>query len=443
MEETSLERKALREQILSLVREYSKKTWTGKTFEPGRDSVPVSGRVFDGDDVATLVDSSLDFWLTMGRFSSEFERKFAEFVGAKSALLVNSGSSANLLAVTALTSPLLGKRQMKPGDEIITVASGFPTTVNPILQNGFVPVFVDTEVPAYNIDVTNLEKAVSKRTRAIILAHTLGNPFDVDTVLKIAEKYNLWLIEDACDALGSEYKGRKIGTFGDLASFSFYPAHHITMGEGGAVLTSNPLLKRIVESFRDWGRDCWCLPGVDGTCKKRFEQQFGTLPYGYDHKYVYSHIGYNLKLTDMQAAIGVAQLKKLPNFIKMREHNFNYLLKSLDDLSKYLIFPKAAENSKPCWFGLPITLRKDCPLSRNDVLKELDRRKIGSRLLFGGNILRQPAYQDIKYRVAGELHGTEQILKDTFWIGVYPGLTEQMLDYVGQSFHDIFYQKNK
>ena len=326
MGKDNIEKEALRAQILSLVQEYSKKVWAEKPFEKGRDPVPVSGKVFDGDDVSNLVDSSLDFWLTTGRFSKEFEKKFVDFVGAKHAILTNSGSSSNLLAVTALTSPLLGSRQMKPGDEIITVASGFPTTINPIIQNNFVPVFIDTEVPTYVINTSHLEEAISNRTKAIILAHTLGNPFNLERVTEFAEKHNLWLIEDACDALGSEYNGKRVGSFGDLATFSFCPAHHITMGEGGAVLTSNPLLKKIVESFRDWGRDCWCSTGVDGSCGKRFDQKFGKLPYGYDHKYVYSHIGYNLKPTDMQAAIGVSQLEKLPGFIEKRKNNFNYLL---------------------------------------------------------------------------------------------------------------------
>ena len=434
-----IEKEALRAQILSLVQEYSKKAWSEKPFEKGRNPVPVSGKVFDGDDVSSLVDSSLDFWLTTGRFSKEFEKKFAYFVGAKHAILTNSGSSSNLLAVTALTSPLLESRQMKPGDEIITIASGFPTTINPIIQNNFVPVFIDTEVPTYAIDTSCLEEAISDRTKAIILAHTLGNPFNLERVTEFAEKHNLWLIEDACDALGSEYNGKRVGSFGDLATFSFYPAHHITMGEGGAVLTSEPLLKKIVESFRDWGRDCWCSTGVDGSCGKRFDQKFGKLPYGYDHKYVYTHIGYNLKPTDMQAAIGVSQLEKLPGFIEKRENNFNYLLQSLADLEDYLIFPKATKNSKPCWFGMPITLRKNCPLSKRELLKDFDRRKIGARLLFGGNLLKQPAYQDIQYRVVGDLQGTEQILENTFWIGTYPGLTLQMLDYVSESFHEVFF----
>ena len=461
-------------------------------FVPGETPVPVSGKVYDGEDMATVMEAVLDFWLTTGRFAAAFEKSFSEFLGTRHTSLCNSGSSANLLAISCLTSPTLKDRRLQPGDEVITLAAGFPTTVNPILQNRLIPVFMDVTIPTYNVDASQLEAALSNRTRAVFLPHTLGNPFDLDAVTTFCRKHDLWLIEDSCDALGAAYSIHSsafdinsklqaaqrqalsksssgpdsepvnlnpqrpalstqpsvlspclVGSFGDIATFSFYPAHHITMGEGGAVVTNSGELKRLIESFRDWGRDCWCETGYNNTCRKRFDQQLGDLPFGYDHKYTYSHIGYNLKLTDMQAAIGVAQLKKLPNFIRMREHNFNYLLKSLDDLGKYLIFPKTAENSKPCWFGLPITLRKDCPLSRNDVLKELDRRKIGTRLLFGGNILRQPAYRDIKYRVAGELHGTEQILKDTFWIGVYPGLTEQMLDYVGQSFHDIFCQKNK
>ena len=420
----------IRQQIAELVKRYYESEFSAREFIPGKTPVPVSGRVFDETEIQYLVDSSLDFWLTTGRFADQFEREFAEHVGVKHALLVNSGSSANLLAVSALTSPNLGERQLKPGDEVITVAAGFPTTVNPIIQNNLVPVFVDVSIPTYNIDADLLENAVSDKTRAIILAHTLGNPFDLQKVAGFAKKYNLWLIEDCCDALGSTYSGRTVGQFGDISTFSFYPAHHITMGEGGCVATSNTELKIILKSLRDWGRDCWCETGHDNACGKRFERQHGDLPVGYDHKYVYSHIGYNLKITDMQAAIGVAQLKKLEGFLRIRKQNHDHLQNGLKTLQRYLILPRPVDNSEPAWFGFPITVSADAPFTRNELLKYLDSRRIATRLLFGGNLIKQPAYRQAKYRVAGELASTDRVMNSTFWIGNYPGLTTDMLDYV-------------
>lgn len=420
----------LRAKILELVAEYSAEAFPEKEFVPGVSSVPVSGRVFDAADVQSLVDSGLDFWLTTGRFAAQFEKEFARFFNMRHAMLVNSGSSANLLALACLTSPTLGERQLKPGDEVITVAAGFPTTVNPIFQNGLIPVFVDVDIPTYNIDVTQLEAALSDRTRAIIAAHTLGNPFDLAAVTEFAKRHNLWLIEDCCDAVGATYGNRMVGTFGDLATISFYPAHHITMGEGGAVLTDKPRLKKLVESFRDWGRDCWCEPGKDNTCGKRFDWQLGELPHGYDHKYTYSHIGYNLKATDMQAAVGVSQLKKLPGFIEKRRTNFNYLCQKLNRLQEYFILPQATPNSNPSWFGFPICVRPEAPFTREEVVRWLEVHKIGTRLLFGGNLIRQPAYRGQKYRIAGSLAHTEEVMERVFWIGVYPGLSKPMLDYI-------------
>jgi CDP-6-deoxy-D-xylo-4-hexulose-3-dehydrase len=424
------EAERLRQEILRLVRAYYAEAFPPKEFIPGETPVPVSGRVFDADELVHLVDASLDFWLTTGRYVEQFEREFARFMGVRHVILCNSGSSANLLALSALTSPKLGEQRLKAGDEVITVAAAFPTTVNPIVQNRLVPVFVDVELSTYNIDMRYLEEAISPRTRAIMLAHTLGNPFNVDAVLEVVKRHNLWLIEDNCDALGSKYKGKLTGTFGDLATVSFYPAHHITMGEGGCVLTNSPKLKTLVESFRDWGRDCWCAPGKENTCGKRFEWQLGELPYGYDHKYIYSHIGYNLKLTDMQAAVGVAQLKKLPQFIEARKRNWKLLYEGLKPLEEFLILPQPTPGSDPSWFGFAITVRPEAPFTRNDLVRYLENRKIATRLLFGGNLIRQPAYQDVPYRVVAELKNTDVVMNHTFWIGVYPGLTEQMIAYV-------------
>jgi CDP-6-deoxy-D-xylo-4-hexulose-3-dehydrase len=425
--------RALRDQILGLVRRYHAANWPTQPFVPGVTHIPVSGRVFDAEEVVSLVDASLDFWLTTGRFAEEFERNFAAFMGVKHVALVNSGSSANLLALAVLTAPELGKRRLRPGDEVITVAAGFPTTVNPIVQNGLVPVFVDVEVPTYNVAANDLEKALSGRTRAIILAHTLGNPFDVQAVTAFAQAHDLWLIEDCCDAVGSRYQGKSVGTFGDLATVSFYPAHHITMGEGGAVLTSSPELHELVLSYRDWGRACWCAPGKDNTCGKRFGWTLGDLPPGYDHKYTYSHIGYNLKLTDMQAAVGVAQLRKLPEFIAARRRNFAHLRNALERLSETLILPEATPGTDPSWFGFPLSVRPEAPFSRNALVQHLDKSKIGVRLLFGGNLARQPAYAGTPHRSIGGLPMSDFVMNQTFWIGVYPGLTSQMLDYMSDT----------
>ncbi len=423
----------LRKQILELTAEYHAEAFPVREFVPGVSTVPVSGKVIGAEDIGSVVESALDGWFTTGRFAKDFERKLARFFGLRSASLVNSGSSANLVALSALTSPKLGQRQLKPGDEVITVAAGFPTTVNPILQNRLVPVFLDVTLPTYEIDVTKLESAYSEKTKAVMIAHTLGNVFDLDAITAFCKKYNLWLVEDCCDALGSTYRGQKVGTFGDIATVSFYPAHHITMGEGGAVLTDKPALQVLIDSFRDWGRDCWCEPGVDNTCGKRFDWQLGTLPCGYDHKYTYSHVGYNLKATDMQAALGVSQIEKLPHFIERRKENFAYLKKALKPLEEFLILPVATEHSDPSWFGFPIGVKPDAPFTRDQLTRALEAQKIGTRLLFAGNLLRQPAYEGYEYRVVGELTNTDFVMNQVFWIGVYPGLTEPMLDFIAKT----------
>jgi len=433
-------RDEIKQQIMELVAQYYEAAFPEQTFVPGETAVPVSGRVFDHTEITNLVDASLEFWLTTGRYAEQFEREFAKFVGVRHAILCNSGSSANLLALSALTSPTLAERQLKPGDEVITVAAGFPTTVNPIIQNGLVPVFLDIDLQTHNIDTTHLETAVSPRTKAIILAHTLGNPFNLDTIVEFANRHNLWLIEDNCDALGTTYRGRHTGTFGHLATVSFYPAHHITTGEGGMVLTNSPRLKKLVESFRDWGRDCWCAPGVSNTCGKRFEWQLGELPYGYDHKYIYSHVGYNLKMTDMQAAAGLAQLKKLPEFIQIRKRNWQYLHDGLRPYRQFLMLPQPTPHSDPSWFGFLLSVRPEAPFSRNQLIQHLENNQIATRLLFGGNLTRQPAYQNVRYRVVGELTNTDIVMNQTFWIGVYPGLTLPMLDYVIETFATFFRQ---
>jgi CDP-6-deoxy-D-xylo-4-hexulose-3-dehydrase len=420
----------LRQQILELTAEYHALKFGAKEFVPGSSVVPVSGKVIDGGDVAAVVDSALDAWFTTGRFAKEFERKLARFVGVRSASLVNSGSSANLVALSALTSPKLGERALRPGDEVLTVAAGFPTTVNPIFQNRLVPVFVDVTVPTYEIDVTKLEQAYSPKMKAVMIAHTLGNVFNLDAITAFCRKYKLWLIEDCCDALGSTYNGRLVGTFGDIATVSFYPAHHITMGEGGAVMTDKPILQVLIDSFRDWGRDCWCEPGMDNTCGKRFDWQLGTLPCGYDHKYTYSHVGYNLKATDMQAALGLSQIAKLPQFVERRKENFAYLKQALKPLEDVLILPEASEKADPSWFGFPIGVRTDAPFTRDQLTKALETQKIGTRLLFAGNLTRQPAYEGLEYRVVGELKNTDFVMNQVFWIGVFPGLTKEMLDFV-------------
>jgi CDP-6-deoxy-D-xylo-4-hexulose-3-dehydrase len=425
---------ALRQQILALVQEYYEAEHSQQPFTPGETEVPVSGRVFDAAEMVNLVDSSLEFWLTTGRYADQFEREFARWMGVRHAILCNSGSSANLLALSVLTSPKLGERQLQPGDEVITVAAGFPTTVNPIVQNKLTPVFLDIELGTYNVDVSLLETAVSPRTKAIMIAHTLGNPFNLDAVVEVANKHGLWLIEDNCDAVGSTYDGRLTGSFGHLATVSFYPAHHITMGEGGCVLTRHAQLKKLVESFRDWGRDCWCAPGVANTCGKRFGWQLGELPEGYDHKYIYSHIGYNLKMTDMQAAVGVAQLDKLPGFIEARKRNWQLLYDGLKQYEEFFILPQATPNSDPSWFGFLLTVRPDAPFSRNELIQFLEANQVATRLLFSGNITRQPAFQNINYRVVGDLTNTDTVMNQTFWIGVYPRITPHMITYVLEVF---------
>ena len=431
-----------KKKILSLTSKYSKSILKTKTFVANVDPIPVSGKVLDSEDFVNLVDSSLDGWFTSGRYTKAFEKRLAEFVGARSALFVNSGSSANLCALSALTSKKLGERALKPGDEVLTVAMGFPTTVNPIIQNGLKPVVVDVDLDTLDVNVEMLKEAVSDKTKAIMIAHTLGNPFNVDAILDLCKKHNLWLVEDSCDALGSTYNGKKTGSFGDTASVSFYPAHHITTGEGGAVFVKSPLVKRQVESFRDWGRDCYCDTGCDNTCQKRFEWQLGDLPKGYDHKYIYSHIGYNLKATDMQAALGLSQLAKLEDFIEKRKFNFNYLKENLKGIEG-LNFTTPTEKSDPAWFGFPITLDPSHPIDREDLLRFLDSRKIGTRLLFAGNILKQPAYKDIEFRVVGDLTNTDIIMRRSFWVGVYPGLTKPMLDYVIESISEFMSGKVK
>ncbi|AFY59969.1 lipopolysaccharide biosynthesis protein RfbH [Synechococcus sp. PCC 6312] len=421
---------SLREKVFDTVKEFYQYKFAKREFHPGQTYVPVSGKVFDEHELVNLVDSSLDFWLTTGRYAAEFEARFAEWMGVKHCLLVNSGSSANLVALSTLTSERLGDKRLRPGDEVITVAAGFPTTVNPIFQNQLKAVFLDIQLGTYDIDVSQLEAAYSSQTKAIMVAHTLGNPFNLDAVMAFAEKYDLWVIEDNCDAVGSEYNGQKTGSFGHLATVSFYPAHHMTMGEGGAVLTNDTRLKKIAESFRDWGRDCWCPPGVDNTCNKRYGWQLGTLPFGYDHKYTYSHVGYNLKMTDMQAAVGVAQLEKLPQFIAQRQANYQFLYEKLQDLTNYLILPEPAPNSTPSWFGFLLYVREDALFSRNELVQYLEEQRIGTRLLFGGNLVRQPAYKSLDYRTVGNLKHTDDVMERSFWIGLYPGLTTEMLDYV-------------
>jgi CDP-4-dehydro-6-deoxyglucose reductase, E1 len=428
----------LRARILGLVEEYANLSLQPRAFEPGASVIPPSGKVIGASELRHLVDASLDGWLTTGRFNTEFEKKLAQFIGVKHLLTTNSGSSANLLAFSALTSPSLGLRAVRPGDEVISVAAGFPTTVNPIIQHGCVPVFVDVDIPTYNIDPQLIEAAITDKTRVIMLAHTLGNPYNLEVVTALARKYRLWLVEDCCDALGSTYNGRLVGTFGDIGTLSFYPAHHITMGEGGAVFTNNGDLKRIVESIRDWGRDCYCAPGKDNTCGKRFGWELGSLPKGYDHKYTYSHLGYNLKITDMQAAVGLAQLERLPGFIASRKANFRYLKERMARLEEFLILPEATPRSDPSWFGFLLTLRDTAGVTREDLLRYLDQYKVGTRLLFAGNLTRQPYFEGRQYRVSGELANTDKIMNDTFWVGVYPGLSEPMLDYIVERLETFF-----
>jgi CDP-6-deoxy-D-xylo-4-hexulose-3-dehydrase len=431
----------LRAEILERVAHYHASAFADRPFTPGETPVPCAGRVFDRDELVHLVDSALDFWLTTGRYAARFEHEFARYIGVRHAMLCNSGSSANLLAVAALTSPKLGERQLRQGDEVITVAAAFPTTVFPLVQHGFIPVFVDVDLGTYNANPDCIERAITPRTRAIMLAHTLGNPFDLDRITALARQHDLWLIEDNCDALGSTFRGRRTGTFGDLATSSFYPSHQITMGEGGCVLTDTPLLKTLVESFRDWGRDCWCDPGADNTCGKRFAWQCGELPSGYDHKYVYAHAGYNLKLTDMQAAIGVAQLHKLAAFVEARRRNWSLLRDAVGELEEFFILPRATEHADPSWFGFAVTLREDAPFSRNALVEYLENRRIATRLLFAGNLARQPAFKGVDYRVSGELTNTDAAMNRTFWVGVYPGLTSAMLEWIADSFHQFARQR--
>jgi len=419
---------SLRNQIAALVEDYAAISLAPKPFTPGQTAIPPSGKLLDATELKFMVEASLDGWLTTGRFNEAFEKELAAFLGVKHAITVNSGSSGNLVAFNTLTSPKLGERAIKPGDEVISVAAGFPTTVNPILQFGAVPVFVDVDIPSYNIDPTKVEAAITSKTKAIMLAHTLGNPFHLDVITELCKRYNLWLIEDCCDALGSTYKGQKVGTFGDVATLSFYPAHHITMGEGGAVFTNNTELKQIAESFRDWGRDCYCPPGKDNTCGKRFCWKLGDLPQGYDHKYTYSHLGYNLKITDMQAACGLAQLRKADTFIEQRKRNFDFLKATLKCCEEFLILPEATPGSDPSWFGFPITLKPDAPVSRVDLLTYLDQEKVGTRLLFAGNLIRQPYMAERHFRVSGDLSQTDMVMNQTFWVGVQPALSEAMLE---------------
>ena len=420
---------ALREKIANLVEEYAGIAQKPDTFFPGVTAIPLAGKLLGVQEIKNMVDAALDGWLTTGRFNAEFEKKLAAFIGVKHLITVNSGSSANLVAFSTLTSPSLGERAIQKGDEVIGVAAGFPTTVNPILQFGAVPVFVDVDGLTHNIDVGKIEAAISPKTKAIMLAHSLGNPFNLDVVTALCKKYGLWLIEDCCDALGTTYRGKMVGTFGDISTLSFYPAHHITMGEGGAVFTNSDELKTIAESFRDWGRDCFCQPGKDNTCGKRFCQKLGDLPEGYDHKYTYSHLGYNLKITDMQAACGLAQLEKAPVFIQARKDNFAFLKSRLKDCEEFLLLPEATEHSDPSWFGFPITLRENCPVTRLDLLTFLDQNKVGTRLLFAGNLTCQPYMVGAKFRISGDLTNTNNVMNNTFWIGVQPSLTLEMLEF--------------
>lgn len=421
-----------RQAILEQVRQFAAKRNSTATFRPGEDSVPVSGKVLGPEEFVSMVDACLDGWLTTGRFNEALEKRLAEFIGCSHVRTVNSGSSANLVAFAALTSPLLGERALKKGDEVITVAAGFPTTVNPMLLYGMTPVFVDVQLGTYNIDVSQLEAAVSPRTRAIMLAHTLGNPFDLDAVMALARKHDLWVIEDCCDALGSTWRGQHVGTFGHIGTLSFYPAHHITMGEGGAVFTSDDTLVRAIESTRDWGRDCWCPPGRDNTCGRRFCWKLGDLPEGYDHKYVYSHLGYNLKISDMQAACGLAQMDRLPGFVEARRRNFAYLREKMAGLEEFLILPEASSEAQPSWFGFPVTLKEAANINRVDLLRYLEQNHIGTRLLFAGNLTRQPYFAHQTYRSVGNLPNTDRVMRDTFWVGVFPGLEEAHLDFISQ-----------
>ena len=429
--------KAVRDEIMQLVGEYYDLVHAPAPFFPGRSPAPVNGRVFDASDIRSLVDSALEFWLTTGRFNAEFQQRLANRIGIRYALTTNSGSSANLLAFTALTSPLLGERRLGPGAEVITAAAGFPTTVNPALLAGMVPVFVDIEIPSYNIDVEAVAAAITPKTRAIMVAHTLGNPFDAVRLAALAEAHGLWLVEDCCDALGSTIGERHVGTFGDIGTLSFYPAHHITMGEGGAVFTGDPVLRRAVEAFRDWGRDCYCETGQDNTCQRRFDWQLGQLPHGYDHKFTYSHLGYNLKITDMQAAVGLAQLGHLEAFIAARRRNFALLKTGLAELEHLFVLPEASPGTDPSWFGFLLTVREDAPFSRDDIVRHLNQQRVATRLLFGGNLTRQPYMIGREFRAHGDLANSDRVMRQSFWIGLYPGLSPEAIAYMVQTIHDF------
>ena len=431
------ETEGLRERILDLVGQYAGVAHGERAFIPGQSAIPVSGRVYGETEMRALADACLDFWLTAGKYNTKFEKQLGEFLGLPHVLTVNSGSSANLVALSSLMSPLLGDRALQPGDEVITVAAGFPTTVNPSILNGLVPVFVDIDIPTYNIIAERVEEALSERTRAIMIAHTLGNPFNLGEIVRVAKAHNMWLVEDCCDALGSTYEGQLVGGFGDVGTLSFYPAHHITMGEGGAVFTKNANLRRAMLSIRDWGRDCWCDPGMENTCTKRFGWKLGTLPPGYDHKYTYSHLGYNLKITDMQAAVGFAQLDRLPNFIATRKHNFRRLHEGLKGLEEFLILPEATKGADPSWFGFLITVREKAPFTRSELMSALHKRGIGTRNLFAGNLTRQPYMIGRSYRVAGDLENTDRVMNQTFWIGVYPALGDAQIDYMIEVISDF------
>ena len=432
----------INEKISSLVKIAFEFKHAEKTFTPGESSIPVTGKVFGEEELTSLMHAGLDFWLTAGPYTEKFESEFAKKVGMRHSFMVNSGSSANLIALTSLVSPKMGDKKLLPKDEVVTVAAGFPTTVTPILQNGLTPVYVDIDLETYVANEDELENAISPKTKAIMMAHTLGNPFNLDLVERLAKKHNLWIIEDSCDGLGGTYKGKNLGSFGDFSTFSFYPAHHITTGEGGAVLVKKAAHKLIVESLRDWGRDCWCAPGCDNTCLKRYEWQLGELPYGYDHKYTYSHLGYNLKSGDIQAAIGLAQLDRLDTFVEKRRYNWNYLYTNLKNLEEFLLLPKPTENSDPSWFGFALTVKDNSPITRNNLVKKLNEKKIGTRLLFGGNLLRQPAFIGTPRRVIGDLKNSDVVMSNTFWIGVWPGLNEKMLDYVIENLYALFGVKN-
>ena len=425
-----------RTEILLLVEKYILEKAQNLNFIPGETPVSVSGKKVDGGDISIIVEAALDGWFTSGRFTSQFEKELAKFVGVRSALFVNSGSSANLLAVSALTSSKLGKDALKAGDEVITAAMGFPTTLNPIIQNGCIPVLVDVDRRTYNINIDALVEAVTPKTKAIVLAHTLGNPFNLEEVIDICKKHNLFLVEDTCDALGTTYGGKRVGSFGDIATLSFYPAHHITTGEGGAVLVNSPLLKKEIESFRDWGRDCYCDSGVDDTCKKRFGWQLGNLPFGYDHKYTYSHIGYNLKATEMQAALGVSQIRKIDDFVEARKKNFEILYRNLASNS-HLELPVATKESEPAWFGFPIFVKETSKVSRLELIRHLNQKKIGTRLMFGGNLSKQPAYVNSKIKISGELKSSDQIMNNAFWVGLHPSLSEEMLVFVAKEINSV------